>query len=75
MWCYRRTLKIRIDRITKKILYKNVKRRAQMTGNMLRHGELLGDILGGEIGKKSGRGRTRLEYFFSIMKDMEFLDL
>ena len=39
-------------------------------GHTLRHGGLLRDILEGEVGKKRGRGRPRLEYFNQIIGDM-----
>ena len=39
-------------------------------GHTLRHGGLLRDILEGEVGKKSGRGRPRLKYFDQIIRDM-----
>ena len=51
-------------------LWKNLKkRRVQMIRNMLRHGELLEDILESEVGTKRGRRKPRL-VFFQIMKDI-----
>ena len=39
-------------------------------GHTLRHGGLLRDILGGEVGEK--RGMLRLKYFDQIIGDMGF---
>ena len=82
MWCYRRMMNIKwMDKITneevlgrigeRRTLWKSLKkRRGQMMGHTLRHGGLLRDILEGEVGKKRGRGRPRLEYFNQIIGDM-----
>ena len=54
----------------KRTFWKSLKkRRDQMMGHTLRQGELLRDILEGEVGKKSGR--PRLKYFDQIIGDME----
>ena len=46
----------------KRTLWKSLKkRRGQMMGHTMRHGELLRDILEMGVGKK--RGRPRLKYF------------
>ena len=82
MSCYWRMMNIKwMDRITneevlewigeRRIAWKCLrKRRGQMMGYTLRHGGLLRDIFGGEVGKE--RGRSRLEDFEQIIRNMGY---
>ena len=58
-----------LERIGVRTSWKSLrKRRGQMMGHTLRLGELLRDILEGEVGKK--RGGPRLEYYDQIIRDV-----